>query len=191
MGKIGCGCEISPSFPHPLIWANPGHFQIKKHELTSIAKTPNPGILRAAILRSLQNGLCLGVCEGLFDRKILELFAWTGDPDHFWKTGTNPAWPCDHHGDIRPIRVLCRLRFNRTEPIKHSDYRSPLKIVLLAIGRFYRSPVLQFLTQLSKKTYICPCKKTEPARTRLWCCTGHYMRPEITVFWQTGAKLRY
>ncbi|MDO8873356.1 MAG: hypothetical protein Q7V05_11610 [Methanoregula sp.] len=37
-----------------------------------MAKTPNPGILRALISGSLQNGLRLGVNRPLFDRKLLE-----------------------------------------------------------------------------------------------------------------------
>ncbi len=44
----------------------------QKNELTAIAKTPNPGILRALVSVSLQNGLHLGVNDPLFDRKLLD-----------------------------------------------------------------------------------------------------------------------
>ena len=52
--------------------SNIGHFPLKKKELTPIEKTPNPGILRALISVSLQNGLRLGVNDLLFDRKLLD-----------------------------------------------------------------------------------------------------------------------
>jgi len=44
----------------------------QKYELTPIAKTPNPGILRALISVSLQYGLRLCENDPLFDRKLLE-----------------------------------------------------------------------------------------------------------------------
>ncbi len=47
-------------------------FPPQKKELTPIGKTPNPGILRALISVSLQNGLRLGVNDPLFDRKLLD-----------------------------------------------------------------------------------------------------------------------
>lgn len=47
-------------------------FPPQKKELTPIEKTPNPGILRALISVSLQNGLRLGVNDPLFDRKLLD-----------------------------------------------------------------------------------------------------------------------
>ena len=47
-------------------------FPPQKKEITPIGKTPNPGILRALISASLQNGLRLGVNDPLFDRKLLD-----------------------------------------------------------------------------------------------------------------------
>jgi hypothetical protein len=47
-------------------------FSPQKKELTAIAKTPDPGILRALIFVSRQNGLRLRVNRPLFDRKLLE-----------------------------------------------------------------------------------------------------------------------
>ena len=47
-------------------------FPLKKMELTPITKTPNPGILRALISVSLQNGLQLCENDPLFDRKLLD-----------------------------------------------------------------------------------------------------------------------
>jgi hypothetical protein len=39
--------------------------------INSNRKNPNPGILRALVSGSLQNGLHLGVNDPLFDRKLL------------------------------------------------------------------------------------------------------------------------
>ena len=44
----------------------------KKMELTAIEKNPNPGILRALIPVSPQNGLQLCKNDPLFDRKLLD-----------------------------------------------------------------------------------------------------------------------
>jgi hypothetical protein len=49
-----------------------GHFPPQKKELTPIAKTPNPGIIRALISVSLQKGLQLCENDPLFDRKLLD-----------------------------------------------------------------------------------------------------------------------
>jgi len=49
-----------------------GQFPTQKNELTPIAKTPNPGILRALISVSLQYGLRLSENDPLFDRKLLD-----------------------------------------------------------------------------------------------------------------------
>jgi hypothetical protein len=47
-------------------------FFLPKTELTRIEKPPNPGVLRALISVTRQNGLRLGENEALFDRKLLE-----------------------------------------------------------------------------------------------------------------------
>jgi len=52
--------------------SNIGHLFIKKMELTSIEKNPDPGDLRALISVSLQYGLHFGVNGPLFDRKLLD-----------------------------------------------------------------------------------------------------------------------
>ena len=58
----------SPLFQYPHI----AIFTLEKTELTPIEKTPNPGILRALIFVSLQNGLRLSENDPMFDRKLLD-----------------------------------------------------------------------------------------------------------------------
>jgi len=91
-----------------------GHFPTQKKELTPIAKTPNPGVLRALIFVSLHWGLRLCVNDPLFDRKPWDYWHEQGVRKSVWhpRSGVMPmpgTWGIP--GSIRAPIAIFRCRF--------------------------------------------------------------------------------